>query len=82
MDWGMTEGITGLISLAFAVIGGIGWFAWFIFGLHADRKELIKDVEKLEQLVLKQSEQAIVFSASIHAQINDFVFKLAGGKGE
>ena len=69
-----------LLGIAIALITGGYYFVKFLFDLNADRNQLKKDVIELKKTVVKQSEQAILFSNSINSNLQDAIICILGKK--
>jgi hypothetical protein len=75
-----------LLGISLAVFAGFWYLVKFLFNLHADRNQAKNDVIELKKTVLKQSEQAILFSNSINKNLQDAIIRIlgkpSGGKDE
>jgi hypothetical protein len=75
-----------LLGISLAVFAGVWYLVKFLFNLHADRNQAKVDLLELKKSVLKQSEQAILFSNSINANLQNAILRIlgkqSGGKDE
>ena len=86
MNWEMI----GVILAAVAAIIGFGKWAFNSYAKakvkdvteDAEIKSLRERIEKLEAALVKQSEQALALSESLHTHLTDAVIKIAGTKNE